>query len=73
MNVAQETNEKYHKWDKQPVETRHAELRKKNLKLNGNATNDACREELGQVTLIIKIIRLLSRVSNLIQEYHSLG
>ena len=44
-------NQEFGKWDKNPIETLHAEF----LTLHRNTTNNACRAELGQFPLLIKI------------------
>ena len=48
-------NQEFGKWDKHPIETLHAEFCKHILKLHRNTTNNACRAELGQFPLLIKI------------------
>ena len=48
------TNQEFNKWDKHPIETLHAEFCKIS-RLHRCAINNACRAELGQYPLIIKI------------------
>ena len=45
----------FEKWDKHPIETLHAEFCKSILKVQRNTPNNACRAELGQYPLLIKI------------------
>ena len=49
------TSQDLPKWEKQPLEALHAELCKNILRVHRHTTNNACRAELGQYPLIIKI------------------
>ena len=49
------TNQDLLKWEKHPLEALHAELCKNILRVHRHTANNACRAELGQYPLIIKI------------------
>ncbi len=48
-------NHEFEKWDKNPIETLHAEFCKSILRVQRNTPNNACRAELGQYPLIMRI------------------
>ena len=49
------TNQTFPQWEQHPVEALHAELCKIILGVHRHTANNACRAELGQFPLIIKI------------------
>ncbi len=48
-------NHEFEKWDKNPIETLNAEFCKNILRVQRNTPNNACRAELGQYPLIMRI------------------
>ena len=46
----------FNQWNKHPIEILHAEFCKIILHVQRKTTNNACRAELGQYPLIIKLI-----------------
>jgi len=51
-------NHQFDKWDKNPIETLHAEFCESILGVQRNTLNNACRAELGQYPLLIHVSKM---------------